>query len=99
MSTGILNWIAKRRKPLHRRKNAGIAATVGLIFGALGVGIYLRSFMDFVVCFAFSLVAFVALAYSGSPFALIPYTCGSAIYAFHRVKFSNERIAMPAMAA
>jgi hypothetical protein len=92
MSTGILRWIANNRKPLHRKKHPAIAVTIGLIFGALGVGIYLRSFFDFSVCFAFSFVALILLAYSESPFALIPYTCGSAIYAYHRVKFSNLRL-------
>jgi hypothetical protein len=93
MSTGILSWIARNRKPLRRRKHAGLAATIGLFFGALGVGIYLRSFMDFTICFVFTFVAALAFASSGSPFALVPYLCGSAIYAFRRVKFSNERLA------
>jgi hypothetical protein len=92
MPVSILKWVAKRRRPLKRRKNAGLAATLGLTLGALGVGLYLRSVVDFGICFLFTLFALVAYAASGSFLALLAYVGGSAFYAFHRVKASNQTL-------
>jgi hypothetical protein len=96
MPIGILKWLAVRRRPLKRRKSTGVAVTIGLLFGALGVGLYLRSFVDFTICLMFTTVAAFAAAASSSPFTLIVYLTGSAIYAFHRVRISNRALAGPA---
>jgi uncharacterized membrane protein YoaK (UPF0700 family) len=87
----ILKWLAGHRKPLRRRKRPWLAATLGLLLGALGAGVYLGSFVDFVICFVYTAITGVAAQTSGSPLALVPYLTGSAIYAFHRARISNDK--------
>lgn len=38
------------QKGLQMRKNPILAAILGVLFGAFGIGIYFRSFKDFLLC-------------------------------------------------
>jgi hypothetical protein len=91
-----LKWVARHRRPLARRKSASAAAVIGLLFGGIGVGLYFRSFLDFVLCCLFTVVAFAAFAISGSPMTLLLYVSASALYGFHRVRASNVKLATAA---
>jgi hypothetical protein len=94
----ILNWIARHRKPLPRSRSTPLVVLIGLVFGAIGVGIYLRSFLDFVLCMALTSAAALVYAETQSFGALVLYVTGSALYGFHRVRASNEkRAANPAV--
>ena len=62
---------------------------IGLLFGAIGVGIYLRSFLDFVVCVVLTSAALLVYQETQSFTALLLYATGSALYGFHRVRASN----------
>lgn len=44
--------LVKDLKPLPSDKNPALAFVIGFFFGALGVGIYFRSWKDFFVCMA-----------------------------------------------
>jgi hypothetical protein len=91
MLYSTLTWIARRRRPIARRKSAALAAVIGLLFGAIGVGIYLRSFVDFALCIVLTMVAFVVFAFTGSAMTLLLCMSTSALYGFHRVRMSNRQ--------
>ena len=91
MLYSTLTWVARRRRPIPHRRNAVLAATIGLLFGAIGVGIYLRSFLDFVLCTVLTMAAFILFAFTGSAMTLLLCMTTSALYGFHRVRTSNAR--------
>jgi hypothetical protein len=91
-----LTFIARRRKPLPRDRSAVLAAIIGLLFGAIGVGIYFRSFLDFVLGSLLTIVAFMGFAMTGSAMTLLLCTTAPALYGFHRVRTSNVKRAAPA---
>jgi hypothetical protein len=93
-----VSWIARHRKPLSRSRSTPLVVLLGLVFGAIGVGIYLRSFLDFVVCMVLTSAAALVYAETQSFGAFVLYVTGSALYGFHRVRASNEkRAADPAV--
>jgi hypothetical protein len=98
MIYNALKWIARHRRPLRRRRSAIVAALIGLVFGALGVGIYFRSFLDFVLCMLLTMVASMGYVMSGSPMTLLLCMTASSLYGFHRVRMSNLRLAGDALA-
>lgn len=91
MIYSLLKYIARKIGPLPRRKSAPVAAIVGLVFGAIGVGIYFRSFLDFVLCTLLTLVASTAFVISGSAMTLLLCMTAPALYGFHRVRASNQK--------
>ncbi|MDO9223598.1 MAG: hypothetical protein Q7U20_07790 [Caulobacter sp.] len=44
--------IVKELPPLHEHKSPSVAFAAGLMLGALGVALYLRSVKDFAICMA-----------------------------------------------
>jgi hypothetical protein len=88
-----IKWVARRRGPLPRRRSAAAAAIIGLLFGGIGIGIYFRSFLDFVVCSALTMIVSMAFVVSGSPMTLLLCMCAPALYGFHRVRTSNVKLA------
>ena len=91
MIYSMLKWIARRRRPLPRRRSATVAALIGLLFGGIGVGIYLRSFLDFVLCSVLTVIASMAFVISGSAMTLLLCMTAPALYGFHRVRTSNVK--------
>lgn len=79
-------------KPLKSRKSPVVAAVLAVLFGALGLGIYLRSWSDAGVALAIT-VAGVALASGIGIIAILLSWVGLAAYAVMRVTGSNEQLA------
>jgi uncharacterized membrane protein YfcA len=93
MYLGPIKWIASRRRPLKRRKSTALAVLAGLLVGGLGVGLYLRSFLDCVIATTLTMLALMSYAATASFAALVLTYGGAAVYAFHRVRESNARLA------
>ena len=70
-----------------------------MLIGAIGVGIYLRSFVDFGICVVLTLIALYGVISTGSVFALFGYLTVSSFYAYHRVQSSNGKLMAPVGAA
>ena len=68
-----------------------MAALIGLLFGGIGVGIYLRSFLDFVLCSVVTVIASMAFVITGSAMTLLLCMTAPALYGFHRVRTSNVK--------
>ena len=89
----VIKWVARHRGPLPKRRNAAAAAVIGLTFGGIGIGIYFRSFLDFVLCSALTMIMSIAFVVTGSSMTLLLCMCAPALYGFHRVRTSNVRLA------
>jgi hypothetical protein len=88
---GGLFRIADQLEPLDEIKNPFVAAACGFLFGGIGLGLYLKSFKDFLIPFAL----LFALAILGIPtgealMLAIPFIW--AAYGYYRVKTSNENL-------
>jgi hypothetical protein len=79
--------LVKNLKPLHTEKNPGIAFLLGILFGAIGVGIYFRSWKDFFVCLFLFIVLTLAIPAVGA----IPGWLFAGFYGAYRAQSSNER--------
>lgn len=42
---------------LHAKKNASLACILGIVFGGIGLGIYFRSVVDFIIPIGFAILA------------------------------------------
>jgi hypothetical protein len=89
---GGIKWVASHRPPLARLRSPAAAAVVGLVFGAIGIGIYFRSFADFVLSTVLTMIMSLAFIVSGSTTALLLCMCAPGVYGFHRVRRSNVRL-------
>jgi hypothetical protein len=78
-------------RPRVHGKSAGLAFLIGLLFGAPGVGIYLRSWADFFICIGLFLFMLIVLYPTGPgeilgiPIALV----FSGLYGYLRVDISR----------
>ena len=79
--------VVEQLEPLAEEKNPLVAFLLGVFFGALGVGIYFRSWKDFFVCFF--LFVFLTLAIPG--LGALPGWLFAAFYGAYRAHSSNER--------
>ncbi|WYL92467.1 MAG: hypothetical protein HEQ35_00090 [Gloeotrichia echinulata IR180] len=80
--------------PLNERKNPQIAAAMGFFFGALGLGIYFLSFIDFILSAAIWL-ALLWLVFSViEDFFTLAFIAGIvlAIYGYIRAERSNYQL-------
>lgn len=77
---------------LKNEQNAPLAALLAFLFGGIGLGIYLRSWIDFGVSFAIGIAVFVLteLLIPGSNLWLIAATIVG-LYGYLRVVNSNQR--------
>jgi hypothetical protein len=71
----------------HRRPN--VACLVGLLAGGVGLAVYFRTVVDFIVPVGIAIVTFVVLGDVG----VIGGSIISAFYGFARAQNSNERLA------
>ena len=83
-----LDWFFNLLPILKEEKDPTIAFLLGVFFGSLGLGIYLRSFLDFLGPSIFLIVAVI----SSSNIILIPGFIITGIYGFLRVLNSNQRL-------
>ncbi len=80
--------IADEMKPLKKRKNPAVAATLGLFTGGIGLGIYLGSWVDFFLPFLMLLLIFI---FSGGILTeLVPIFW--AVWGWRRAKASNAKL-------
>jgi hypothetical protein len=85
--------LTEKLGPLGREKNPQVAAFWGFVTGGIGLGIYLLSFIDFVIAFGGSLVImFFAGTFVGDAFtAGIVGGIFAGIYGYFRTVASNEK--------
>jgi hypothetical protein len=74
-------------EPLPAEKHPGVALLLGIFFGALGVGIYFRSWKDFFICLFLFIFLTLAIPAVGS----IPGWLFAGFYGAYRAHSSNER--------
>ncbi len=80
----------KNLDPLNERKSPVIAFVLGLLFGALGVALYFKSFKDFGICLVLFLVASVMLPGLGS---ILGWFFAS-VYGAWRAHTSNQNLGL-----
>jgi hypothetical protein len=82
-------------KPLDKPKGPFIAFCLGVLFGAIGVAIYLQSWKDFLICMGLFLFVAVVLIPTGlgTVFSVPIELLFSGFYGFFRVLKSNEKLA------
>jgi hypothetical protein len=74
-------------EPLPAEKNVAVALVLGIFFGALGVGIYFRSWKDFFVCLLLLIVLTIGIPAIGA----IPGWLFAGVYGAFRAQSSNDR--------
>jgi hypothetical protein len=82
--------IVKDLAPLTEPKNPAVAFGVGLVFGAIGVAIYLKSAKDFFVCMAMFFALSLLLPGLGSVLGWV----FAAVYGAWRAHTSNENLGL-----
>jgi hypothetical protein len=81
--------------PLGSRKNSGVAAFLGFVLGGVGLGIYLRSFVDFLFPIGLAIAASVfwsGLASLDPGTAVLAGSIMASLYGYFRVENSNQRL-------
>src|SRR3954451_17623208 len=86
--------IMDRLAPLHKTKSTGVAALLGFLLGGIGLGIYLRSFVDFV----FPIALVIGASTLSTGFANLDPQVGvfagaiiASLWGYFRVENSNRR--------
>jgi hypothetical protein len=87
--------LLERLPPLKKRRRPNIACLVGFLFGGIGLAIYFRTFVDFILLLAFEAVALIMLGSSDPSYAYLIYFLQCAIaglYGFFRAETSNRML-------
>ena len=84
-----INEILDGMPPLKCEKDPGVSCAVGFFFGSLGLGIYFKSFVDFVLPMFFLIVATLAMGDLG----LFAVWILTAAYGYLRAVNSNAKLA------
>jgi hypothetical protein len=83
--------IAEQLPPLKSKKNPAIAAAASFCLGALGSGLYLRSWPDvYIPVFIFLVLVILSIFTAGIPLFFIPFCW--AVFAWKRVQSSNRKL-------
>ena len=88
--SGLFIKAVERLPTLSKSKKPGVAAFVGFAFGGIGLGLYFRSFIDFLLTIVAGLLVTVATS------AALGWVTGAVIagvYGFYRAQDSNKRLA------
>lgn len=78
---------------LERERRPNVAAAIGFFFGGIGLGIYFRSFIDFVLPIAITILLIVGSNQLGTGLASLGWLAGAIIaslYGYYRAQQSNE---------
>jgi hypothetical protein len=87
---GILS-IADESEPLAEKKNPALAAAIGFVSGGIGLGLYLRSWRDFLIPFGILFAVLVLGVVTVEVLSLAtPFIW--ATYGYRRVIASNEKL-------
>jgi len=73
---------------LKSKKNPAVAFVVGCLFGSIGVGIYFKSFLDFLVPF----VVFIVATIVGVGIGALPGWLFAGFWGMTRALDSNKRL-------
>ena len=84
----IVTEIFEKLPTLKARKSPNLSAVLGLLFGGIGLGIYFRSFIDFLLPIVISII-FVAVF---TDVGLVGGALFAAVYGYFRALISNEKI-------
>ena len=76
----------KELAPLAEKKSPLVAAVLGVFFGAIGIGIYFRSWKDFFIC----VLLFIGLTIIIPGLGAFPGWLFAAAYGAYRAHTSNE---------
>lgn len=83
--------IADDSEPLAKKKNPALAAAIGFFFGGIGLGLYLRSWRDFLIPFGILLLMLIGGVIVADVTDLaIPFIWAG--YSWRRVVASNARL-------
>lgn len=74
--------------PLHSEKSPGLACLLGFLFGGIGLAIYLRSFVDFVLPVTVGILLFTMT--SIAEVGWLAGACIAGTYGYMRVLHSNR---------
>jgi hypothetical protein len=83
--------VAEKLQPLASKKDPVVAAIAAFALGGVGLGIYLRSWVDFFVPFLMLLILGVIAIPTGGLLAYFAPVFW-AVYAYRRVKASNAKL-------
>ncbi len=78
---------AQALDPLKKRKSPFIAALLGFLCGGIGVGLYLESFSDFLICLVVGILLAVIVPGPGILLGAI----GAAVWGALRADASNKK--------
>ncbi len=92
LELGLAIW--DKVPPVARSTNPNLAAAIGLVFGGIGLGIYFRNFLDFLVPIAIALILAVVIGDVGFWGGVVL----AGLYGYMRSLESNERLAHPTSA-
>ncbi len=92
-----MSWVMEfvsAMPPLRRERSPQAAATVGFLFGGIGLGIYCRSFIDFALpILAAILISVVAGGVAEDYWiGLVLSSAVVAVYGYFRVMTSNTKL-------
>ncbi len=83
--------------PLRKERNPVKAAIIGFLFGGIGLGLYFKSMIDFLIPVGFAIATTAVAAMSAGP---TPGTAGflggcmiAARWGYYRARQSNARLA------
>ncbi|MDM3858530.1 MAG: hypothetical protein PT118_01520 [Aphanizomenon gracile PMC644.10] len=74
--------------PLHAKKEPTVALIVGILFGGIGLGIYFRSFVDFVLLFGIA----IAITFAFGDPGIVAGVILAGLYGYFRAVESNKRV-------
>ncbi|MGC1199352.1 MAG: hypothetical protein WA882_20835 [Geitlerinemataceae cyanobacterium] len=84
----LINEFLNNLPPLKERKDSNIAAILGFLFGGIGIGLYFKSAVDFLVpCFIWLVLTAVLPGIGTLAGAVI---CG--LWGYFRVENSNGKL-------
>jgi len=84
----FINKIMDKMEPLKDEKNPNVACVIGFLLGGIGLGIYFRSFVDFVLLLGILIATVLSFGDAG----FVAGAVIAALYGYFRVVNSNERL-------
>jgi hypothetical protein len=85
--------VMEKLPPLNARKSPNLACLLGLVAGGIALGIYFRSFVDFIIPIGIALAITVVVGSAAA--AEVGWVGGAvlaAVYGYFRAQNSNERL-------
>ncbi len=87
--TQLLTFLVEKLPPFDGHKNPTVAAVLGFLFGGVGLGIYLRSFVDCLV----PVLIMLFLANTVPDLGVLGGSIVASLWGYFRVVYSNAQLA------